>query len=1290
MAENFKEELREEICEISERESCMTVEGQIGNQKINFLVDTGASCTVVSEKVFCDVEKSEGRRRSKVKGRKLMMANGTPLRTLGVMSVVIKIGSSVVEHEVIGADISDPGILGFDFLRKHHCVISAGTKELYIENSPVQCQPVNTLDVARVCLKETCVLPAQSEKLLEVEVKNVKSSENKLPVLIEPLMDFEEKYGLQVAASLCCLHQEQIVARIMNASDDDINLFRGTYIANIDSSIRNIHFIDYEGQPSTEFKDLPVRRIGEGKSSILSGPGKEETPLNSNSMERVLDDVPEHVVTLYKQSTEGMSRKEADMVLHLLNKYEGVFQKNKDDFGHMNSQFGEYRMETNDAKPIRVPPRRTPGAFHGVEEQEIQRMLELGVIRPSTSPWASPVVLVRKKDGSTRFCVDYRSLNKVITKDCYPLPRIDDCIDSLSTSVYFSSMDLASGYWQLPVREEDKPKTAFVTKSGLYEFNVMPFGLTNAPSTFERCMESILRGCQWKTCLIYLDDVIVFGKTFQEHVERLSEVLSKLQHAGLKLKPSKCHFFRKSVVFLGHLVSGNGVTTDPEKLELLRKWPTPKNVTEVRSFLGFCSYYRRYLPHFYEVSYPLVKLTKSEIKKKFIWSTDCQQSFKELIQKLSEAPILAYPKNDGIFILDTDASGIGIGAVLSQKQERDENFKFPRSQLTSLEKKLGGEERVISFASRSLTKEERNYCVTRRELLAVVYFMKHFRHYLLGRKFLVRSDHHALQWIFKLRDPTGQMARWQEVLANFDFELIYRPGQHHGNADGMSRIPWEAEEEEKIRLPCNRCKKCEKQESNVETVAMVKTRSNKGQDMTNSHPDTSQAQTDSWVCGYTLEELRQEQEKDIEISFLRNAKISYDERPPVRLVNQKTPAVRNLWLLWDSLQVQEGVLYKVDLTNKRLIVPRSLRKEILFSLHNSLLSGHLGMKKVYHKARVHYYWYRMKLDIQVYVATCTVCGKNKGHGKHPRAPLSHLPVGAPMDRIATDLFGPLPTTPRQNKYVLLLTDLYSKWVELLPIPDATAETCARAILNEFISRFGCPLSIHSDQGRNYESELFHELCQLLEIRKTRTSPRHPSGNGQVERFNKTLVTLIRAYLKGKQSDWDLNLGSLAGAYRATPHESTGFTPNCVMLGHENRMPADLLFGTPKTVESNYGEHISGVRHHLQKTYTLVENQLQKAAVRQEENYNTRISFHPFKKGDLVYVRNESRKLGKNPKLQFPYEGPAVVTEKKNDINYLVKQKENSPDKLIHYDKLKPFMGPVPRWIKSFLAKSLQE
>lgn len=388
-----------------------------------------------------------------------------------------------------------------------------------------------------------------------------------------------------------------------------------------------------------------------------------------------------------------------------------------------------------------------------------------GIIEPSSSAWSSAIVLVQKKDGSKRFCLDYRRLNSVTMKDAYPLPRIDESLNQLNGAKWFSTLVLNAGYWQVELDPNDKPKTAFVTRQGLFEFNVMPFGLCNAPATFERLMETVLSGLQWQVCLIYLDDVIVYGKTFEEMLHNL--VFEKLRAAGLKLKARKCTLFSKQVKYLGDVISEEGVETDVEKVEAVRKWPEPVNKTQVRSFIGLCSYYRKFIANFAEIARPLHRLTEASVA--FKWTNECQVAFDALKAKLTSAPILTHLDFSKSFILDTDASQNAIGAALSQIQN--------------------GQERVVAYASKVVSKTERRYCVTRKELFAVVTFIKHFRHFLYGRKFLVRTDHSSLRWLLRFKDPEGQLARWLEVISPYDMEIEHRAGRLHGNADGLSRVP---------------------------------------------------------------------------------------------------------------------------------------------------------------------------------------------------------------------------------------------------------------------------------------------------------------------------------------------------------------------------------------------------------------------------------------------------------------------------------------------------------------------
>ena len=547
-----------------------------------------------------------------------------------------------------------------------------------------------------------------------------------------------------------------------------------------------------------------------------------------------------------------------------------------------------------------------------------------------------------------------------------------------------------------------------------------------------------------------------------------------------------------------------------------------------------------------------------------------------------------------------------------------------------------GRERVIAYASRALNKAERNYCITEKEFLAVRFFIEYFRQYLLGRKFIVRSDHQALVWLFKLKEPRGKVARWIEILSYYDFSIEYRPGRKQAHCDTLSRcvdprkcdcLNQETEESPKCG-PCNKCLKraqemahrdlnkdiiatenvevCKDRVEEIEPVVrsivseddQIPGSSTQTEDIGNRNQREKELAA-TWLSDKSLTELQSAQTNDTDIGPLLRAKTE-GKRPTSQQIVTKSPASRHYWILWNSLEVYNEVLFKRFVKKDgpgeylQLIVPQSMKSEILFQMHDSVVSGHLGCKKT--KAKI----------LQKF----------------------------PGDCLATDYLGPFPVTERGNRYILLLTDHFTKYVEIMTVPDITAEVCAARILNEYVSRWGCPLSIHSDQGRTYKSKIFKEMYRMLKTRKSRTSTRNLKGNGQSERFNRTLIRMIKAYLCGEQSNWDLHLGCLAGAYRATPNESTKMTPNLLTIGREVRLPAELIFGSVGAYQgqevTSYGEYVDTLRSRMQDTHEIARRHLDSAAKRSKEIYDSKIAVNKYNVGDFVWCLDESRKVGVCP------------------------------------------------------------
>ena len=575
-------------------------------------------------------------------------------------------------------------------------------------------------------------------------------------------------------------------------------------------------------------------------------------------------------------------------------------------------------------------------------------MLDQNIIQISTSPWSSPVVLVKKKDGSSRFCVDYRKLNAVTRKDSYPLPRIDDALDALSGSKFFSTLDLQSGYHQAAMHPNSKDKTALISHSGLYEFKVLSFGLTNAPPNFQRIMGKVLNRLGWKICLIYIDDIIIFSCTFKEHLYRLGLVFSTLREANLKLKPSKCHFASNSVDFLGFVVSSDGISPNPEKIEAVRSFPVPKCVKELRSLLGLCNYHRRFVDGFSKIASPLNHLTRKDVL--FLWSPECQSAFQTLKERLCSPPILSYPDFILPFHLFTDASQTAVGYVLGQV--------------------VNGKEHVIAYGGRELSCAATRYSTPERKALAVVDGIKRYQPYLSGKKFYVHTDHGSLSWLMRVKDTTGRLAHWAICLQQFDFEIIHHPGvANNGNADALSRRNYASSE------PCPLI-------TSLQLPVVVV--------------------DDACLLPPTLYDL---QRKDSDLADI----IAYLESSELPVNVSKAPA---LLLSIDSFYLDEnGVLCHLWSPGKRkvkslctqVVIPSSLRHELLVALHDDPTAGHLGPVKTYEKVQQRYYWYGMLKDIEHWCRACIDCSMRKRPRNHHSAPLLPIPIQGPFDRLAMDI-----------------------------------------------------------------------------------------------------------------------------------------------------------------------------------------------------------------------------------------------------------------------------------------------
>ena len=955
----------------------------------------------------------------------------------------------------------------------------------------------------------------------------------------------------------------------------------------------------------------------------LTGSEAEERGQICSRIEECPARLSDPLLRIFEESSQELEFSQKQMFSNFLSEFSCVFSE-KIIAGNCNVL--SHNIKLCDSRPIKQVPRRIPLHLQAEVNKILEDMKAHKVIEESNSPWVSPAVMVKKKDGTIRFCVDFRKLNAVTIKDSFPLPRIDNILDCLTGNSWFCTLDLKSGYWQVSLDPKDREKTAFSIGNGLWQFTVMPFGLCNAPATFERLMERVLEGLISKKCFVYLDDVIVFGKNFKEMMLNLKEVFIQLKRANLKVNPSKCSFLKREVKYLGHVISAEGVATDPEKISSVKDWPLPKNRKQVRSFLGFCSYYRKFVKNFAVLAKPLYNLTEENVK--FFWSSECQQAFENLKRVLTCPPVLSFPSGEGQFILDTDASNHGIGAVLSQLQ--------------------GEEEKVIAYYSRIFSKTERNYCVTRRELLAVVDSVKSFHHYLYGRKFLVRTDHVSLRWLMSFRNLEGQLARWVERLQQYDFDIFYRSGKVHKNADGLSRRPC-------LETLCRYCIKVElNEESSKEEILGRLIFSNK-----------------------ELQEWRSEQLQDSVVSMIIRAKEA-ETRPNWQEVASGEPSLKIYWSYWDSLFLIDGVLHKKWISPNlrrdifQIVVPRHKVQEILEEAHDSPSGGHFGVNKTLQKIRKHFYWATSKKDVERWCASCKVCVARKGPIGKGKSPLEIYNVGAPFERIQVDILGPLPVSSSGNKYLLVVVDCFTKWPEAIPLKNKRASTIARSLVDQVFSRHGIPLELHTDQGRNFECSLFKEMSLLLGMKKTRTTPLHPQSDGQVERQHRTILDYLAKFISENQKDWDRWISLYLLAFRSSKQEATGASPAEMYLGQDLRLPLDLLRGNPPSSKKEERiDFIFRLRQRLDLMHRFARERLSISSKNAKFWYDQRTRQVNFEPGQKVWFFDPRRVPGRAPKLQSSWDGPWKIVKKLNDVLYCIRRFHRN--KVVHANRLAPFM-----------------
>lgn len=1187
---------------------------QMNNTKCTFIIDSGADISVFKWSGISPTQHINQTKRHTITG----VTDGI-LETLGETATLLKTSNGLTfQHsfQLVHENFPIPtnGLLGRDFLIKYKCTIDY---EYWLLNFNYENLSISI--PIEDNLNRTIVIPQRCEVIRNIQTMHIQED--------MVLFSQEIKPGVFCGNSIISPNSKYI--KIMNTTNFPVNI--------------NI----------TDFKPFlePLNNYAMMNFKTKSNNQKRTT--------QILDELDMTNVPEYAKND----------LISLIKQYADIFSLQDEPITTNN--FYEQNINLTDKIPIYIPNYKTIHSQGEEIENQIGKMLKDNVIEPSISPYNNPILLVPKKSEDNtkkwRLVVDFRQLNKKILADKFPLPRIDSILDQLGRAKFFTALDLMSGFHQIPLEKCSRKFTSFSTQSGHYQFTRLPFGLNISPNSFQRMMTIAMAGLTPECAFVYIDDIIVIGCSMQHHLQNLSRVFERLRKYNLKLNLRKCKFFNREVTYLGHRITDKGILPDSTKFETIKNYPVPKNSDEVRRFVAFCNYYRKFVPNFATIAYPLNQLLKKN--KLFEWTAQCNDSFNTLKSFLISPMLLQYPDFKREFILTTDASDVGCGAVLSQIVE--------------------GNDLPIAFASKSFTPGEKNKSVILKELTAIHWGMNYFKAYLYGQKFVVRTDHRPLVFLFNMKNPTSKLTRMRLDLEDFDFNIEYIKGKANVGADALSRIVKTSEELKTMNVLV------------VNTRSM--TRKQKGSNTFKKNDDLKDNSEIDHLAIYTTENPTETRKlPKFQVTTTNNMIIFTIYRGTRRkaVLHQFTIKMKSQTLAF-ALSMLENEMKQKNISKIAIssqdklfeMIPIQMFKELSLKTLNQLqiiiynppkfisepgviqqilrnyhaipTGGHIGQHRLYLKLREVYTWTNMKSSISQFIKACELCKKNKiiKHTKE-KFTITSTP-SKPFEVVQIDTIGPLPRSNNMNRYAVTIQCELTKYIVLIPIPTKEANIIAKALVEKFILIYGKFIELKSDQGTEYKNEILTQICKLLQIKQTFSTAYHPQTIGSLERNHRCLNEYLRSFVNEHQTDWDDWLQYYAFVYNTTPHSDHGFTPYELVFGLKAKLPHETLTDKIDPVY-NIDLYSQELRYKLQKSHQIANQKLvQQKNIRKESNDS---SANPLliQTGDIVFLKNENRR-----KLDSFYTGPYKVKSINNPNCEIIDMQSNQSN-LVHKNRLSKF------------------